>query len=292
MTEIKKYHLHENEPNKLQFEIYSLEDYLKGSICRARKPHTHSFYQIIWFMSGHGKHYVDFKEYDVKENVIFFISKGQVHHFDDQQYKGCIIHFNESFLFENENYINIFLRHNIFHSFEKEPLFTFKSSDTKELLNIVTQMQNEMWTPSQFAHAEYMKVLLHMFLILIQRFGIRNNCSGLLVNNPLHILFVRFRKLLEENYPHIHTVSEYAGLLNVSGKTLTNCTKEVSRQTPLELINERLILEAKRLLSYSEKNINEIGYELGFEDPSYFVKYFKRETKMLPSDFRKSIVLL
>lgn len=288
-SKIKKYHLHKGEPDKLQFEIYPLKEYLPGRDCSTQYPHSHSFYQIIWFMSGRGKHYVDFKEYDVQENTLFFISSGQIHHFDENQYEGSLIHFNESFLAGNQDYINIFLRHNIFHSFEKEPLFTIKKEDSKELLNIVTQMQNEMWTPGQFAHAEYLKVLLHLFLIVIQRFGIRKDCNALTMHTPSHILFVKFRQLLEQNYRQIHTVAQYAGLLNVSGKTLTNCTNEIARQTPLQIINERISLEAKRLLAYSDKNINEIGFELGFEDPSYFVKFFKRQMNTLPGDFRKAI---
>lgn len=287
-TKIKKYHLHKDEPNKLQFEIYPLGDYLIRNAEHTQKPHVHSFYQIIWFTSGKGKHYVDFNEYEIEDNTLFFISKGQIHHFDENQYEGAIIHFNESFIADNENYVSIFLKHNIFHSFEKEPLFKIKQTDSKELLNIVNQMQTEMWTPNQFAHGEYLKILLHLFLIVIQRFGIRKNCNGLSMNNPSHILFVKFRKLIEENYPQIHTVSEYAKLLNISSKSLTNCTKEISHQTPLEIINERIILEARRLLSYSEKNVNEIGFELGFEDPSYFVKFFKRYMQMLPSDYRKA----
>lgn len=81
---------------------------------------------------------------------------------------------------------------------------------------------------------------------------------------------------------------DYAGKLNVSAKTLTNCVKGISQQTPLEIINERLILEAKRLLVYSDKTVNQIGFELGFDDPSYFVKFFKRQIKRSPGEFRSA----
>lgn len=288
-AKIPKYYLHKDEPDKLQFEIYPLGDYLIRNAKHTQQPHVHGFYQILWFMSGKGKHYVDFKEYKVEDNTLFFISKGQIHYFDNNDYEGCIIHFNESFVSDNENYVNIFLKYNIFNSFEKEPLFHMKQVDSKELENIVTKMQTEIWTPNQFAHEEYLKVLLHLFLIVTQRFGIRKNCNELTLNNPFHILFVKFKHLLEQNYRQVHTVAQYAELLNVSRKTLTNCTKKIAHQTPLEIINERLSLEAKRLLAYSDKNVSEVGFELGFEDPSYFVKFFKREVNMLPSDFRENI---
>ena len=75
--------------------------------------------------------------------------------------------------------------------------------------------------------------------------------------------------------------------MNISTRTLSNSVNESSRSTPLKMINERITLEAKRLLLYSSLKIKEIGYELGFDDPSYFVKFFKRQTGFLPADFRK-----
>ncbi len=289
-NKIKKYHLHKDDPNKLQFEIFSTEDDLTEFTSNAQKPHSHSFYEIIWFIKGVGKHYVDFKEYEVEDNSIFFISKGQIHHYDDSHQEGFIMLFNESFLDTFDNPIDVFLKHNIFHSFDKEPFFRIKELDGKNLYSIIKQIQIEKQTPDLFGHSTYLKGLLHMFLILIQRFGIRKDSQELIIKSPSHILFVNFRNHLEENFCKIHTVAEYASIFNVSTKTLTNCTKEISRQTPLEIINERIILEARRLLAYSKRNVNEIGFELGFEDPSYFVKFFKRYMKISPRDFRKNII--
>jgi len=285
-NKIEQYHLHKDQPEKIQFELYSLDEYLKESDSCANEPHIHSFYQIIWFTKGKGKHFVDFNEYDFSENTIFFIPKGQIHYFDNSPCDGYVIHFNETFLVDDEDEVNIFLKHNIFNSFESEPFFRIPKDRTKELQHIVDQMEDEIKYPYKFAHKDFLKHLLNLFLILIQRSGERNSCRQLSINNPYHILFVKFRQSLEANYRRIHTVSEYANLLNISTKTLTNYTKLVSFQTPLEIINERIILEAKRLLTHSGLNINEIGFELGFEDPSYFVKFFKRQAKMSPREFR------
>ena len=97
-----------------------------------------------------------------------------------------------------------------------------------------------------------------------------------------------FRKLVEENYAREHTVKDYARRMNVTTKTLTLYVKECSSSTPLELINSRIILEAKRLLRYSVLSVKEIAFRLGFDDPSYFVKFFKRNVKQSPADFRES----
>ena len=154
---------------------------------------------------------------------------------------------------------------------------------------LVSNLKNEILTPDNFAHKDFLKHLLKLFLISIQRLGKRNNYKNSSFNNQNNITLLKFKQALEINFKNVHSVKEYASILNISSKTLTNHTTEIALKTPLELINDRIILEAKRLLSHSSLNINEIGFQLGYEDPSYFVKFFKRQTKKSPSDFRKAI---
>lgn len=288
-SSIEQYHLHKDHPEELQFEIYCLKEYLAESQGHANEPHIHSFYQIIWFADGTGEHLVDFNRYDVHKNSLFFIPKGQIHYFDHNKYEGYIIHFNEGFLADGQDVVDVFLKHNIFNSFENEPVFAISDNYIDQFLHLLSQMQKEMQTPQEFAHRDYLKHLLNLFLIQIQRLGKRNNSRDLSISNPHHIIYVKFRQLLETNYKNMHTVSEYADGLNISSKTLTNYTREISFQTPLEIINERLVLEAKRLLSHSALNINEIGFQLGFDDPSYFVKFFKRQSGKSPGEFRQLV---
>lgn len=97
--------------------------------------------------------------------------------------------------------------------------------------------------------------------------------------------------MLEQEFDRIHTVKDYAERLNVSSKTLTNCVTECSRKSPLAFINDRVILEAKRLLRFTNLMVKEIAYRIGYDDPSYFVKFFKRQTGYLPSDFRDKVLV-
>lgn len=98
---------------------------------------------------------------------------------------------------------------------------------------------------------------------------------------------MRFRQLLEKHFRKIHTVKEYAEMLHVSTRTLSHYVAQSAHLTPLQVINDRVVLEAKRQLQHSTLSIKEIGYQLGFEDPSYFVKFFKRMTGQMPKEFRK-----
>ena len=105
-TNIEKYHLHKAHPEKLQFEIYDLQEYRKRSAEKAVIPHSHSYYQIIWFFDDGGTHFIDFESYEIRKNMIFFISKDRIHAFDDQlNVNGWLIHFNESFFMHTEGFL-------------------------------------------------------------------------------------------------------------------------------------------------------------------------------------------
>ncbi len=147
-------------------------------------------------------------------------------------------------------------------------------------------MKTESVNALLFAHRDYQKYLVKLFLIEIQRIGQRGTGTPLCINNAANRLFIRFRQTLENHYRQMHTVKEYANHLNVSVKTLTNSVGASSCSTPLKIINDRIILEAKRQLCYTDLNIKEIAFRLGFDDPSYFVKLFKRQTGILPAEFR------
>lgn len=287
---IEQFHLHKDQPKKLQFELFSLNEYLSKDTAHTRQPHIHSFYQIIWFTHGTGKHFVDFDKFNVSPNTIFFISKNQIHYFDDRKdYQGVLIHFNEEFLMDNENDTDIILKHNLFNDFEREPYFTIPKTSVGNFENITASICTELGKPDNFAHKEYLQHLLKLFLISIQRLEERKSTKPLPARNQSYNIALKFRLLLESNYRSIHSVGEYAVLVNTSTKSLTNYTNGIFNKPPLRIINERITLEAKRLLCHSAFNINEIGFHLGFEDPSYFVKFFKKQTGRLPGDFKRSI---
>jgi len=101
-------------------------------------------------------------------------------------------------------------------------------------------------------------------------------------------VFRKFNLCVEANFRTEHSVNYYARLLNKSPKTLSNIFSLYNNKTPLQVIQERIIIEAKRLLYYTGKSVKQITYELGFEDPAYFSNFFKKHTSLSPLDFRSS----
>jgi len=263
------------------------------------KPHVHTFYEIIWFQEAGGVHTVDFKDYEIKANSLFFLSPGQVHHFDGvTRHHGLLLRFCTDFMREENATEDIFLKYNIFNAFDVSPYCIIEDeSVVEELKELIRRMENEekravacgTGCSDDFAHMDMLRALVRIFLINIYRYGNRHGMDPLNTVLPSHRLFVEFRRQLEINYRSLHTVKEYAELLHVSTKTLSNSVLECSGKTPLTFINERILLEAKRMLRYTAMMVKEVAFMLGFEDPSYFVKSFKRQTGMLPMEFKEGV---
>jgi AraC family transcriptional regulator, transcriptional activator of pobA len=290
---ISEYHLNRNQPDKAQFVIYDMSQYLKKNQANTTRPHIHSYYQIIWFKSGTGKHFVDFKEYDVFENAIFFIAKNQVHYFDaNTDYTGVLIHFNETFLIQNDSEMDFLLKVELFNNPYQQPSCCI-GNDTEHILNVyLGQIMTELQNQDAFGKEELLRIYLKAFLIQVQRRrGELQQKNGHFssVQDERRSQLMKFVNLVDENYMKGMAVSEYARLMHISSRTLSDLTSLQLNKTPSQMIMERIILEAQRLLLHSNLNVNQIGYRLGFDDPSYFVKYFKKHTTVSPSDFRKSI---
>ena len=213
-------------------------------------------------------HHVDFIDYPVSDDTIFFVAPGQVHAFDGaNDYEGVIIHFN---------------------AYDSLPYCKITSEEADRLMLLVNEMNREYSLTGAFAHRDYMQNLLRLYLIRIRRSGERKEMQKLYVSCIANRTFVRFRQLLEQNFHRVHTVQDYADLLNISARTLTKYVSQSAHRSPLKIINERIVLEAKRQILHSTLSIKEVAFQLGFEDPSYFVKFFKRQTGYLPSDFREA----
>ena len=266
-------------------------DYMPGFLYKGEiddaTPHVHTFYEILWFQEGTGRHFVDFQEYPVKPGTIFFLAPGQVHHFDgSSDYKGLAIKLCSDLLQDDSN-TDAFVNYNVFNTFESAPYFIIDEKTARQLSVIVEEIEEELNLFRSFAHLDVLRSLLKLFLIKVYRYGQHEGESRLDDLKPSHKLYMQFRRLLEKQYTKMHSVQEYADALNVAVRTLNKSANECCGQSPLSIINDRIMLEAKRQVRYTNLMIKEIAFNLGYDDPSYFVKLFKRETGYLPSDFRE-----
>ncbi len=278
MNELKeivcRYDMVCDNPSGVGMELYRMPEFfqqLKGM--ETDTMHLHGFYEIIWFQKGSGTHYVDFNQYAIAPGTIIFISPGQIHSFDTKH--------------DQEGYV-LKICAELFDDFVSLSCVTVQDKDSAALEMLVAAMQEELKKEDSLGHREALHALVKLFVIMVRRSYAEINPSAPNPHKVSYKAFLNFRKLIEENYCRLHTVKDYASLLNVSSKTLTLYVNECSKYSPLELINNRIILEAKRLLRYSVLSVKEIAFRLGFEDPSYFAKFFKRLVKQSPADYRES----
>lgn len=270
-------------------DIISLSTYFeKKKDVELEHVHAHNHYEIIWFQKGNGAHYMDFNEYPITPNTIFFITPGQIHAFDKKRdQEGIVLKVCTQLLDEATLEEASFRMFNLFRG-NGVPFRLIDEVNAGKMAMFITALKEEIELDEEVGHTDYMKALLRVLVITIERGCKETGQQVLHVSKTSHKMFIAFRHLLEDNYHCLHTVKDYATKLNISTKTLTSYITECSTLSPLEIINSRITIEAKRMLRYSNLMVKEIGYMLGFEDSSYFVKFFKRQTGLLPIEFRNN----
>lgn len=228
-------------------------------------PHRHSYFSLVWFTEGNGFYVIDFEEYEIRPDRLFLVSPKQIHNWDySKNCKGYILTV-DSALGEELNLNDTFPYIDI-------------SGRTKDLLSIIF--------PDVIANFEAqndIRIDIRYIYKLCKMFAVYNKKQPY-TSNP-HI--ISFKKLISENHTQPHTIGWYADKLHLHTEELNTLCKESMGTTAKQYLLDIKLTEAKRLLLYSEHNVNEIAFRLGFEDSSYFSRLFKKKNSLAPSDFQK-----
>jgi AraC-like DNA-binding protein len=247
------------------------------------KPHTHDFYLIMLFTKGTGTHTIDLKTYPINPGAVFFMSPGQMHSWElSDDTDGYVIFFNTFFYtmdFEEKHISNF-----PFYSSEKLYAGHLSSKQLKDAFPIINLLAAESIIDSSLRHS-ILRSLLDALLYKLFSF-LKSNPS----KHPGMSLISKLQLLIDQFYKEHQPASFYAGLLNISAQKMNLHTRNSLNKTVNDLLNERLLAEAKRLLVYSDRSVSEIAYELNFSDNSYFSKFFKRLQKETPEQFRKRFI--
>ena len=287
MESIKKYDLNKNDLSKLHFELKSAAPYFQKNIEKASKPHRHSFYQIVWFKEK-GNHYIDYEIISHPKNTLFLINKNQVHHFcPESKNEGYLFHFNDDFVSKyGQDILDRFLV-SIFNEVTKNHII-LSDHEMFNFASITDHILSEM----ELKESNYKDIIFHHFqtiLLYIEQIKKKQDDFDFKKNSDFSLI-VRFKRLISERLNEFHNIDDYASSLNNSSKKLTSLSKQFLNNTPATVIKETKLLEAKRILSNQNTSIKEVGYLLGFDQATYFTKYFKKETGLTPKQFRESVL--
>lgn len=256
----------------------------------ASELHSHQFYSIFWFHSGEGTHIVDFDEYNIEKDSIFFLSPKHLHTFRNlKDINGIAIAFTEDFLLHLGTELLNCIKAKLFYPIHGVSHCTLQENAKRKIERYATLLQEESAsnTKDTVLKSNFLASALSLFLIDIIRLGDWEETDKLDVNSDPHRTYWCFVDLVEKNFAQHHSVKFYTETMRISQTTLAAHTQQYAKTSPLKLINDRIILEAKRMIRYSDLRIKEIAFELGFKDDSYFIKLFKRNVGMSPVEFRE-----
>jgi AraC family transcriptional activator of pobA len=281
-TAIPVHTLAENENSALMVRRMSRYDGID-----MEERHRHNYYEILLFDQAGGTNMIDFEEYEVQAQSIHFISPGQVHALNrNKETDGYLVTFTKDFMALNGGNLSML---NDFPAFAKTAPAVLQASTTcfAGIFELVTFMEKEV---RQIPHYKEALLAAYIQALLIK-------CKALIVDTVAYRrndesaqqLIQRFNQLLEQHFTKFHKVNEYADQLGLTPNHLSDSLKKISGKTAGELIHQRIILEAKRLLLHSSLATKEIAYQLGFNDPSYFSRFFKANTGASPESFRKEV---
>jgi AraC family transcriptional activator of pobA len=233
-------------------------------------PHKHDFYHLLFIERGTGWHEIDFERFMVKKGLFFFVRPAEVHAWSlGKTTRGTVLEFTRASLPQGAD--------NIFSALESLPSCGALSESAVALLGLMREEFREKAT----GHHLSLESMLRAFLVILSREGKSKH------SRRTDALSEQMRNLVEKNFHREHSVEFYARELRLSPKALTTKVKAALGSSAGELIQERLLLEAKRLLAHSALTVAEVGYELGYEDPSYFARFFRKRAGLAPGKYRK-----
>lgn len=261
--------------------IRDISDVLAGKDM-LQELHRHDFFYVLILKKGIGHHEIDFTAYPVCDHSVFFMRPGQVHQLRlKAESTGYLIQFGNEFCFSNEKVSEQLLR-----KAGSLNYYQFNPDKFQKLQIILNDIFQEYISKEQ-QYQEVIKANLDIFLIEL----IRQQTSGISEHHNLYSqeIMEKFSALLEKHVFEHKQVAQYAALLNLSMYQLNSIAKSMLGKTCSALINAHMILEAKRNLLATANQINQIASHLGYEDVSYFIRFFKKHTGYSPEQFRQKL---
>jgi len=250
--------------------------------------HKHSFFHLILFTEGGGTHDIDFHTFPVQPFQIYFMIPGQVHSWNFAGHvDGYVVNFSDQFFqtfLVNAEYMDQFA---FFNGIVSQSVIQLPEHVRKKAQGYFEDLVAESESGLPFG-LDMVKSILLQLLYTIGRLSYTDRSDKTGTHN--YTLLRNFQKLIEKNFTSMRLPKQYAELLYVTPNYLNALCRDLVGIPAGDMIRNRIVLEAKRLLVNLELSISEIAYKLNFDDNSYFSKFFKNQSGSTPEEFRRSEV--
>ncbi|WP_256007428.1 helix-turn-helix domain-containing protein [Pedobacter deserti] len=247
--------------------------------------HRHSFYHIVLFTEGAGHHSIDFENFEVKPWQIYFMIPGQVHSWSfTGAVDGYVINFSSNY-FQSFLLLTDYLQKFSFFSGVVRDSVLEVPEDCRQAIGGIFEELLIAGNQSKRFSDDYIRILLLKMFIMLS--DLVTEKPGAYVTSYNYTLLKNFQQLIERNFAELRLPKAYAELLYITPNHLNALCNDLLGMPAGEVIRNRVVLEAKRLLVNLDLPISEISLQLNFNDNSYFTKFFKKYVGQTPEEFRK-----
>ena len=244
-----------------------------------REPHRHDYHELIWIRAGAGQHSIDGATVPVRPGTITVIGRGQVHVFEQGEHlDGAVVRFTgealaESWLLAGQGGRTVVV----------------PGGEQDRLDALIDALQAELARPPDEHSAELQRHLLTAILLWIERWYDASRTERRADDDAEVQLHRRFARRLEEDYAAHHDAAHYADALAVPPAALSRALAHVTGRATKDLILDRVMLEAARLLRFTDLSVGEVAHRVGYDDPLYFSRAFKRRHEQSPQAYRDAV---
>lgn len=263
--------------------IFQLSDFTCPD--QNEKMNSQSLYRIVWALEDSVMFEVDAVPLRIEKNQMAFFTPHNIVKLVIEHPKLISFSFNREFYCIHNHDQEVSCYGQLFYGSSEVPVITLCEKDQASFHRMMEIFKEEFEYKDQI-QGQMLEILLKRMLIKSSRLIKEKMENPEMPQSQLDVIR-QFNVLVEQNFREKHQVQEYADLLFKSPKTLSNLFKQFNDKSPLEVIKDRLTLEAKRLLKHTTKTIDEITYELGYSDAAHFSKFFKKQVGESPNNFRK-----
>lgn len=272
----------ENEVQQEQFHLTDLSCAITN-----QEITSQSYYRILWVKEGEAELEVDELPLKLSGQQIVFLTPLNTLKIKTMTEHVVAFSFNKQFYCIQHNDDEVSCHGHLFFGSSEVQVIDLSEKEQSSF-ELLFQVMKEEFSERDQIQGEMLRMLLKRLLIKGTRLAKKVMADQSLPKDQLDLVR-QFNVLVEMNFREKHYVADYADLLNKSPKTLSNVFAKYNDKSPLQVINERVVLEARRLISYTDKSAKEIAFELGYQDAAQFSKVFKKYEGMSPSNFKKNL---
>jgi AraC-like DNA-binding protein len=267
----------EGEDGQFQLSDFTCPD-------QNEKMNREGLYRIVWVTGTTATFIVDTLPVEVKKDELVFFTPHNMVQIQSKDHQLISLSFDREFYCINDHDEEVSCYGYLFYGSSEVPIVRLADNDIKSYQMIFDVLREE-FEYRDHIQGEMLRAVLKRLLIKSSRLTTKLLINPEIKSSQMDIVR-KYNVLIEMHFKNKHAVKDYADMLFKSPKTLSNLFKQYNNKSPLQMINERIVLEAKRLLYHTDKTIEEISFELGYNEGAHFSKFFKKHTGFSPKIFR------